>query len=122
MRIGIGFRLSHYENDKGIEDYLLFQQDVQRRSAQFDQTFQALGGYYESYSEIPPAPWQSGEAPAGLSAIVVGDQSPLDGWRFFGKRLSVRSAEDNAIIGSHERLRDEAVEVHTRIRAAGFDP
>jgi hypothetical protein len=50
----------------------------------------------------------------------VGDLCPLDGWRFFAKRLSVRDPEDNAIIGSHERLRDAAVEVYAQIKAAGF--
>jgi hypothetical protein len=120
VRIGIGFRLSRHENDKGIEDYLLFQQDVQRRSAQFDEGYRATDSYYELWSEIPPAAWQSGEAPAGLSAIIIGDQCPLDGWRFFGRRLCVRNPGDNVIIGSHERLRDAAVEVYNAIKAAGF--
>jgi hypothetical protein len=121
VRSGIGFRLSPL-NDKGVDDYLSFQEDVRRRPAQFDQTFQALGGCYESYSDNPPAAWKSGEVPAGLSAIIIGDQCPLDGWRFFGKRLLVPKTGGNAIVSSHELLRDEAVEVYTRIKAAGFDP
>ena len=119
-RIGIGVRLSRYEEARGIEGYLNFQHQVARHQQTFDAIFQALGNYYELVSEEPQSPWASGNASGQLSPTVLADQCPLVGWRFFGKRLYFRKPADHAIISSHERLRDAAVEVYQQIRAAGF--
>lgn len=126
VRIGIGFRLSDFWGDTwaddatgGIEEYLLFREQARLRSAEFDALFEGLGGYYEidgRRSALDPA----GGAKDRLSAIVVADNPWPECWRFFGRRLMVRDADDRAIIRSHERLRDVAIDVFDRIQRAGF--
>jgi hypothetical protein len=120
VRIGIGFRLSAHEEAPGIEEYLEFREQVRHRQAAFDQTFQALGNYYEFLDWEPPGPSIAKSAAGALSLIILADQPPLDGWRFFGRCLWVHDPGDQAVIGSHERLRDALVDVYDRIQRAGF--
>jgi hypothetical protein len=120
VRIGIGFRLSAHEKASGIEEYLEFREQVRRRQAAFDQTFQALGNYYEFLDWEPPGPSISGSAAGALSLLILTDQPPLDGWRFFGRRLWVHDPQDQAVIGSHDQLRDAVIDVCDRIQRAGF--
>jgi hypothetical protein len=120
VRIGIGFRLSAHEEAPGIEEYLEFREQVRRRQAAFDQTFQVLGNFYEFLNLEPPGPFISESAAGALSLIIIADQPPLNGWRFFGRRLWVHDPQDQAVIGSHERLRDAVIDVCDRIQRAGF--
>jgi hypothetical protein len=120
VRIGIGFRLSAHEEAPGIEEYLEFREQVSRRQAAFDQTLQVLGNYYEFGSIEPPGPFISESAAGALSLIIIADQPPLNGWRFFGRRLWVHDPQDQAVIGSHERLRDAVIDSCDRIQRAGF--
>jgi hypothetical protein len=120
VRVGIGFRLSAHEEASGIEEYLEFREQVRRRQAAFDQTFQAFGNYYEFLNLDPPGPSISENAAAVLSLIVIADQPPLNGWRFFGRSLYVRNLQDQAVIGSHEQLRDAVIEIFDRIQNSGF--
>lgn len=122
VRIGIGFRLSQRESEymTGIEEYLEFREQARLRAETFDEVFRGLGGYYENDDMRPLG--ASGFAPsgAGLSHIVIADSPSPECWRFFGKRLTVRDAEDLSVIRSHERLRDVLVDVFERIKRAGF--
>src|SRR6266566_385027 len=105
VRIGIGFRLSGHENADSIPDYLEWQQNVRQRPGAFDHTFQDFGNYYELWDEETTGGWVSDSAVGDLSRIVVADQAPLEGWRFFGRRLWVHDNQHQALIGSHARLR-----------------
>jgi hypothetical protein len=120
VRIGIGFRLSSHEEAPGIEEYLEFREQVRRRQAVFDQTFQAFGDYYEFLDLEPEGPYICENAPGALSTIIINDEPPLNGWRFFGKRLWFCEPESQVVISSHERLRDALVDVYDRIQRAGF--
>jgi len=102
-------------------EYLEFRQQVDRQRAAFDRTFQALGNYYE-FENLEPLGRPIYESVVGpLSAIIIADeQAPLNGWRFFGRRLWFHDPQDQAVIGSHERLRDAVVDVCNQIQGAGF--
>jgi hypothetical protein len=119
VRLGIGFRLSGYEEARGIQDYLEFREHIRNHREAFDRLFQPPGNYYE-IMDWEPAGRDESANHIPLSDVVVADQPPLDGWRFFGRRLWVRDPQDQAVIGSHTRLRDAAVDIFTRIQAAGF--
>jgi hypothetical protein len=121
VRIGLGFSLSaNEEKGRGIEEYLQFRERVGHQHATFDKTFQALGNYYEFLNDEPPAPSVSASPMGDLSPIIIADEPPLIGWRFFGRRLWVHDPKDQAIIGSHEKLREAVIDVCTRIQQAGF--
>lgn len=86
--VRIGFRLSDHAETPVIMEYLEFREQVRRRQAAFDSTFQALGNYYEF---LGPGELDISESAVGpLSAIIIADEPPLDGWRFFGRRLRFR--------------------------------
>jgi hypothetical protein len=120
VRIGVGFRLSAHEETRGIEEYLEFRQQVSHQQAGFDRTFQALGNYYEFENLEPSGPSICQNAVGLLSAIIIADVPPLNGWRFFGSRLWTHDPQDQAVIGSHERLRDAVVDVFNQIQGSGF--
>lgn len=122
VRIGIGFRLSERPEagPDSIMDYAEFKEYVRNHPAAFDRTFQALGNYLWMIGFNPSAPDVSENAARPLSDIVAQDEFPPDCWRFFGRRLRMSDPQDQAIVLSHQRLRDAAVEVFRQIQAAGF--
>jgi hypothetical protein len=122
VRIGIGFRLTEWDNDymTGIEEYLEFREQVRLRAAAFDGLFHGLGDYCEIDDKRPSDPSAATSPGVGLSRIVIADNPWPECWRFFGRRLMVRNPKDHAVIRSHERLRDAAVDVFERIQRAGF--
>jgi hypothetical protein len=117
VRVGVGFTLPPQESD-GYVEYLTFLRQVQGRRADFDRIFQALGNYCEFIE--PPERSIAGRAAVPLSAIVVDDELPLSGWRFFGRCLRAHEVQDQAIIRSHEQLSVAAVSVFDQIQGAGF--
>jgi hypothetical protein len=119
VRIGIGFRLSNTDQ-RGIDEYLDFRREVGRRPAVFDAVFHGLGNFYQFLGFQPPGQSVSACAAGNLSTVVIADRPPLDGWRFFGRCLWFRDPQDQAVIGSHQRLRDAFVDVCDRIQRAGF--
>ena len=120
LRIGLGFRLSHYEHAPSIEEYLEFREQVRRQSTGFDAAFQALGNYYEFWDSEVPEIAITENADNALSLVVINDDPPLNGWRFFGKRLWVCEPQNQTVINSHEGLRETAIAIFDRIQRAGF--
>ena len=116
VRLGIGFRLSARPEagEDSLMDYVLFQEQARNQRARFDSVFEPW-----NYWEADDAEDGRGFA-ARLSDRVVADNPPMESWRFFGRCLSMGNPEDAAVIGSHELLRDAAVEVFNRIQPAGF--
>jgi hypothetical protein len=120
VRIGLGFRLSGHEDASGVEDYLEFRRDVGSRPAAFNSTFQSLGNYHEFADWEDGDRDESGNYVGDLSELVIRDEPPLEGWRFFGRQLSMDDPQERAVVGSFDRLRDTSVEVFEAIRSAGF--
>lgn len=120
VRIGLGFRLSGHEGARGIEEYLEFREHVRNHREAFDRTFQPLGNYYETVDWDPARRDESDSHIGPLSLAVISDEPPLDGWRFFGRRLWTRDPQDQTIIGSDDGLRDAAVDTFTRIENGGY--
>lgn len=120
VRIGIGFRLSPNPTpnaEAGVMEYFEFREQVRERQADFNQTFRALGNYYEIENSERSV---SGSETNALSDIVIADEPERDEWRFFGRRLWIRDPQNEAVVSSHERLRDTMIDIYDRIRDAGF--
>ena len=118
LRIGLGFRLSAYEDAPGIPEYFEFREQVRKQPTAFDRAFQTLGNYYEFWdSETDKS---INDNASTLSPVVINDEPPLNGWRFFGKRLWVHHPQTQDVLSSHERLRDTAISAFAEIQRAGF--
>lgn len=116
VRIGLGFRIDQRFKDEGYMDYWEFQKEVQRDQTSFDNTFTALGNYFEYWDEPNAAdPWSHWPLD---SSWVVADQPGSDAWRFFGKVLFWSS--HNEIVSDCHLFVEEVERVFDQIKGAGY--